>query len=82
MAAETRRYEAAMRLPLVLAEYLGWRRLFDDMLVTSAVSLDAARRLGDRGNEASALTTLGLALKDVRRLCAVRRFVVSPTQSG
>ena len=67
MAASTGRDQIAMRLPLSLGEYLAWRRRFDDWLSTTMISRDAARRLGDRGNEAGALNNLGLALREVRR---------------
>ena len=67
MAASTGRDQIAMRLPLNLAEYFAWRRRFDDLLATVTVSRDAARRLGDRGNEAQSLTILGVALQEVRR---------------
>ena len=63
MAAETGRDQAAMRLPLLLAEYFGWRRRFDDWITATTISLDAARRLGDRRREGDALTILGLALR-------------------
>src|SRR5262249_16850995 len=46
MAADTGRDQAAMRLPISLAEYLQWRRRFDDWLTIATVSQDAARRLG------------------------------------
>ena len=67
MAAGTGRDHAAMRLPLLLAEYFAWRRRFDDLMAVTAISLDAARRLGDRRREADALTILGNALQEVRR---------------
>ena len=67
MAASTGRDQIAMRLPINLAAYFVWRRRFDDSLATTMVSRDAARRLGDRGNEATALTFLGVALRQVRR---------------
>jgi tetratricopeptide (TPR) repeat protein len=67
VAAGTGRDQIAMRLPLVLAEYLAWRRRFDDWLAVTAISISASRRLGDRGNEAAALTILGNALSEVRR---------------
>ncbi len=67
MAATTGRDQIAMRLPINLAAYFVWRRRFDDSLATTKVSRDAARRLGDRGNEATALTFLGVALRQVRR---------------
>lgn len=67
MAAGTGRFEAAMRLPLSLHEYLGWRRRFDDSLTILAISRDAAQRLNNRSEEAIALTDLGTALRQVRR---------------
>jgi tetratricopeptide (TPR) repeat protein len=67
MAASTGRDQVAMLLPLRLAEYLAWRWRFDDLISTIMVSLDAARRLHDRGNEAIALTSLGVALREMRR---------------
>ncbi len=67
MAADTGRDQAAMRLPLLLAEYLRWRRRFDDWLPAATISLDTARRLGDRRGEADALNNLGNALRQVRR---------------
>jgi tetratricopeptide (TPR) repeat protein len=67
MAADTGRDEAALRLPLLLAEYFDWRRRFDDWIATTIISLNAARRLGDRRREGDALTILGLALREVRR---------------
>jgi tetratricopeptide (TPR) repeat protein len=67
MAADTGRDQIAMRLPLNLVGYLSWRRRFDDWIAITAISLDAARRLGDRSNEGSALGNLGNALQQARR---------------
>jgi tetratricopeptide (TPR) repeat protein len=67
IAASTGREQIAMLLPINLAVYFGWRRRFDDLLTTAVVSRDAARRLGDRNNEARALDNLGFALRNVRR---------------
>ena len=67
MAAGTGRHEEAMRLPLNLSEYLKWRRRFDDWLIVLAVSSRSARQLNDKVNEAGALTSLGVALREVRR---------------
>ena len=67
MAADTGRDQAALRLPLMLAGYFGWRRRFDDMLAVTTISLNATRRLGDRRREGDALTILGIALQEVRR---------------
>ena len=68
MAAGTGRDGVALRLPLALAEYLRWRRRFDDLLATMTVSLESARRLGRRDYEGVALTILGPSLLAVRRL--------------
>ena len=67
MADETSQDQVALRLPIVLAEYLSLRRRFDDMLAIGAVSLKMARHLGNRSDEGAALTVLGSALREVRR---------------
>jgi tetratricopeptide (TPR) repeat protein len=67
LAATTSRDRIAMLLPLNLREYLAWRRRFDDWLTAITISREAARRLGNRTNEALALTSLGIALRAVRR---------------
>ncbi len=67
MAAAAGRTREAMRLPLNLSEYLQWRRRFDDWLAVLGVSCDTARQLNDKDSEAAALTTLGCALRGVRR---------------
>jgi tetratricopeptide (TPR) repeat protein len=59
--------KVALELPMCLRAYLSWRRRFDDWLAVLEISLDAARALNDRRNEATALTSLGLALVEVRR---------------
>ena len=68
MAAHTGRDQGAARLPSALVDYLMWRRLFDDVLTTSTISLSAAQRIGDRHYEGRALTNLGIALQAVGRL--------------
>jgi tetratricopeptide (TPR) repeat protein len=67
MAAATGRDEIAQELPFRLGVYLDWRRRFDDWLAAVAISVDAARRRGDRRREGDALNNLGLALRNVRR---------------
>jgi tetratricopeptide (TPR) repeat protein len=67
MAADTGRDEIAYRLPIALARYFSWRRRFDDWLASTRISLETARRLGDRRREAVALNNLGAALREVRR---------------
>jgi tetratricopeptide (TPR) repeat protein len=66
-AADTGRDEFACRLPQALVRYFSWRRRFDDWLLTTRISLDAARRLGDRRREAVALNNLGAVLREMRR---------------
>jgi tetratricopeptide (TPR) repeat protein len=67
MAADTGRDQAAMRLAPLLPEYFALRRRFDDSVAVTTISLNAARRLGDRGREGDALTNLGGALQEARR---------------
>ncbi len=67
MASDSGRDDVASRLPLVLATYFSWRLHFDDRLVTSAIGLEAARRLGDRNGEAQAMNNLANSLRQVRR---------------
>ena len=67
IAVSTDRDQIAMRLPLAMAEYLAWRRRFDDILATNMISRDAAHRLRRRLNEAAALNNLGGGLREVRR---------------
>jgi tetratricopeptide (TPR) repeat protein len=67
MAADTGRDQVALRLPLALAGYLDWRWRFDDWLTITAISLNTARRLGDRHSEGTALRNLGGALRGVHR---------------
>jgi tetratricopeptide (TPR) repeat protein len=67
MAAGTGSDEAAKSLPLLMAYYLGFCGLFDDLLGVTTTSLLSARRLGDRTAEGEALTNLGLASWGLRR---------------
>jgi tetratricopeptide (TPR) repeat protein len=67
MAADTCRNHAALDLAMALAQYFLWRRRFDDLLVTAAVSLNSAHRLSDRHGEGGALGNLGNALEGLRR---------------
>lgn len=68
LAANTGRDKIALLLPVNLAEYLNSRRRFDDLIATFAISVNAARHLGDREKEAAALDALGVALYKLRRL--------------
>jgi tetratricopeptide (TPR) repeat protein len=67
MAAATGCDYPAMNLPLILGEYLGWRRRFEDWITITNTSIQAARRLGDRHGEGNALNNLGVALRQMRR---------------
>jgi tetratricopeptide (TPR) repeat protein len=67
MAASVGCDEVAMRLPHILAKYCIWRRRFDDWLMTLAIGLEAARRLGDRRREAMTQGNLANALWHERR---------------
>lgn len=67
LAAETGRDEIARTLPLVLAPYLDWRRRFEDGLATLTIGLGIARRRDERSVEASTLTVLSLAQRQLRR---------------
>jgi tetratricopeptide (TPR) repeat protein len=68
MAADTGRDRTAIKLPLLLADYLAYRGDFDDLMTTTIVSLTTAQRLGDQDAEGNALTNLGGALLEMRRL--------------
>ena len=67
VAAATGRDQIAMRLPNELAEHLAWRRRFDELLTVTGISLEAARRVGDRHREGMALRNLGVSLDLVDR---------------
>jgi tetratricopeptide (TPR) repeat protein len=67
LAAATSRDRAAMGLPILMADYLDSRRLFDDKIAVMEMSLHAARRLGEELIEADALTIRGNALPEMRR---------------
>ena len=67
MAADTGRDQVAQELPFRLGAYLDWRRRFDDWVTVTAISVNAARRLGNRHREGEALNNLGLALRNTGR---------------
>jgi tetratricopeptide (TPR) repeat protein len=68
MAADTGREQAAMSLPLLMAQYLGFRGRFDELITVTAIGMCAARRIGNRVAEGEALTNMGLALFGVHQL--------------
>lgn len=57
----------AKDLPLAMWDFLQLRRHSNDWVILSTLALEAARHLGDRDGEGRALTTLGIALREVRR---------------
>lgn len=67
VAAETGRHHAAKNLPLLMAQYLGLRGLFDELLAVTTTSLHAAQLLDDRAAEGEAMTNLGLGLHGLGR---------------
>ncbi|GAA3977758.1 tetratricopeptide repeat protein [Streptomyces plumbiresistens] len=62
-AREERFAGMAVRLASCLAQYLYWRRYFDDGITVADAARDAAARTGDRWAEAGALKHLGMALR-------------------
>ncbi|WP_033321168.1 tetratricopeptide repeat protein [Streptomyces yerevanensis] len=67
-ASEEQYADTAVRLAASLAEYLSWRRSFDDSITVSRAAREAAHRAGDRHREAIAWTNLGLALQEAGRV--------------
>ncbi|WUU12666.1 tetratricopeptide repeat protein [Streptomyces sp. NBC_00663] len=65
---EERFAPAAVLLAQCLAEYLEWRRYFDDSIAVAEAGREAAWRAGDQRGEASAWNNLGLALREVGRV--------------
>ena len=66
-AREERYADRAVVLALCLGEYLDWRRYFDDKTTVSRAAQEAAHRAGDRHNEATAWSNLGVALREAGR---------------
>ena len=66
-AGEERYADTAVRLSQCLAEYLDWRRSFDDKITVCGVAREAAHRMGDRVGEAMAWDSLGIALQETGR---------------
>ncbi|MEU6195742.1 tetratricopeptide repeat protein [Streptomyces sp. NPDC047061] len=54
----------AVLLARCLAEYLDWRRYFDDKITITRAAQEAAHCSGDRDGEASMWTSLGIALDE------------------
>ncbi|RPE40605.1 tetratricopeptide (TPR) repeat protein [Streptomyces sp. Ag109_O5-1] len=66
-AREARFSGNAVRLALSLAEYLHWRRYFDDMIATARLARDACNQTGDHVREGIAWNNLGSAMREVGR---------------
>ncbi|WP_328678967.1 tetratricopeptide repeat protein [Streptomyces sp. NBC_00343] len=67
-AREERFAATAVRVSQYLAEYLYWRRSFDDLTTVCGVAREAAHRAGNRVGEASAWNNLGIALREMGRV--------------
>lgn len=65
---EERFADTVISLGLCLAEYLDWRRYFDDLITVSSATRDAAHEGGDREDEAMAWNNLGNALQEAGRV--------------
>ncbi|MFD4879689.1 tetratricopeptide repeat protein [Streptomyces sp. NPDC058420] len=67
-AREERYAHTAVRLSEHLAEYLDWRRRFDEKITVCGVAREAACRAGNRMGEAVAWNNLGIALRETGRV--------------
>ena len=67
-AREERFAVTVVGLAEALAEYLDWRRSFDDLITVCGVAGQAAHRVGNRVGEGIALNSLGNALREVGRV--------------
>jgi tetratricopeptide (TPR) repeat protein len=66
-AREERYANTAVRLSQYLAEYLDWRRSFDDWITVCGAAREAAHRAGNQVGEATAVDNLGSALRETGR---------------
>jgi tetratricopeptide (TPR) repeat protein len=67
MASATGRVETTVHLANRLADYLAWRRQFDDLLHVSSTALGAAHRLNNKLWQGMALMDRSCALQGLRR---------------
>jgi tetratricopeptide (TPR) repeat protein len=67
-AREDQFANAAVLLSECLAEYLNWRRSFDDLITVCGVAWKAANRAGNQVGEAIAWNNLGNALRQTGRV--------------
>ncbi|MEV6539949.1 tetratricopeptide repeat protein [Streptomyces sp. NPDC051665] len=66
-AREERFADTAVRLSQCLAEYLDWRRSFDDKITVCGAAREATHRAGNQVGEAIAWHSLGIALQQTGR---------------
>ncbi|WP_229914156.1 tetratricopeptide repeat protein [Streptomyces capitiformicae] len=66
-AREERFTDTAVRLAGCLAQYLDWRRYFDDLITTMRAAREATHRAGNVLGESMAWNNLGIALRKVGR---------------
>ncbi|MGX9891145.1 tetratricopeptide repeat protein [Streptomyces sp. NPDC002276] len=66
-AREDRYADTAVVLSQCLAEYLNWRRFFDDLITVCGLAREAAHRAGNRVSEAISWDSLGIALQETGR---------------
>ncbi|GGK10964.1 hypothetical protein GCM10010123_46150 [Pilimelia anulata] len=66
-ATHTDHHTTSIRLAFDLAQFLDFRRRFDDWITITTTALHLLRQTGDRHGEGTALNNLGLALQQVRR---------------
>ncbi|MEW1832740.1 tetratricopeptide repeat protein [Streptomyces sp. NPDC088196] len=64
---EERYADTAVRLSQCLAEYLNWRRSFDDLITICGAAREASHRAGKQVHEAIAWNSLGNALRQTGR---------------
>ncbi|MFI6409933.1 tetratricopeptide repeat protein [Streptomyces sp. NPDC050548] len=66
-ARQERYADTAVWLSQCLAEFLDWRRFFDDKITVCGVAREAAHRAGNQAGEAGAWNSLGIALRETGR---------------
>ncbi|GAA1008589.1 hypothetical protein Aple_062630 [Acrocarpospora pleiomorpha] len=67
LAAATGHADSGIRLAFALADFLNWRRRFDEAIAVASVALDVARTVGDRNGTSRALHNLGIAQRETRQ---------------
>ncbi|MFE9882615.1 tetratricopeptide repeat protein [Streptomyces sp. NPDC005784] len=66
-AAATKHVDIAIRLPVILYDYLIWHGYFDDLIAVTTIGCDVARQAGELAAEAGAWNRLGIALAEASR---------------